>query len=38
MHYLKLIHADIKPSNVAYSPYHKKYVFIDFGLSLFIKE
>lgn len=29
---------DIKPSNIAYSPYYKKPVFIDFDVSRFVCE
>ena len=29
---------DIKPDNVGYSHYHKKFVLIDFGFSEFIQE
>jgi serine/threonine protein kinase len=36
MHSLKLIHLDIKPSNIAYSTEFQKYIFIDFGLSIFV--
>jgi serine/threonine protein kinase len=38
MHQLQLVHLDIKPENLAYSPYFKKNVFIDFGFSQFINE
>ncbi len=38
IHALKLIHFDIKPQNICYSPYLRKYVFIDFGLHRVIKE
>jgi serine/threonine protein kinase len=38
MHSLKLIHFDIKPENICFSPYFQKYVFIDFGLHRIIKE
>ncbi len=38
MHQLRLIHIDIKPMNIMYSHYHKKIIFIDFGLSRFIQE
>ena len=38
MHKLHLVHRDIKPENIMYSPSLKRMVFIDFGLSTFIKE
>lgn len=37
LHYLKIIHGDIKPENIAYSCSLDEYVFIDFGLSKIIK-
>jgi len=37
MHSLKIIHYDIKPSNVCFSELTNKYVFIDFGMSGFIE-
>ncbi len=33
MHKFKIIHKDIKPSNVLYSPTYKKFVLSDFGIS-----
>lgn len=33
MHKLKIIHFDIKPDNIMWSPTFKKAVLIDFGLS-----
>ena len=38
MHKLKIAHRDIKPENLMLSPSFKKPVFIDFGLSTFIRE
>ena len=38
MRQLHLVHADIKPENIMYSPGWKKIVLIDFGLAMFIKE
>jgi len=36
LHQLKLIHQDIKPENIMYSPSFKRLIFIDYGLSRFI--
>lgn len=33
MHIYKIIHFDIKPDNILFSPYFQKAVFIDFGFS-----
>ena len=38
MHKLNLIHLDIKPANISFSPKFKKWIFLDFGLSKFIKD
>jgi serine/threonine protein kinase len=38
MHQINLVHLDIKPDNIAYSPHFKKWVFLDFGFSEFIEE
>ena len=38
MHTINLVHLDIKPANIAFSPRFNKWVFIDFGLSRFIRE
>ena len=38
MRQLHLVHADIKPSNIFYSPGWKNLVLIDFGLAMFVKE
>lgn len=38
LHSLKIIHGDIKPENIMWSPTFKKNVLIDFGLSLFLSE
>jgi serine/threonine protein kinase len=35
---MKLIHKDIKPDNIMYSPYHKDYVLLDYGISCSIAE
>ena len=37
LHKYKIMHLDINPFNIMYSPYHKRNVFIDFGLSKVIK-
>jgi serine/threonine protein kinase len=38
MHSFKIIHFDIKPDNFLFSPYFRRPVFIDFGLSEVIIE
>jgi len=38
MHHFHLVHMDIKPDNIMFSPYYKRVVFIDFGLSRIISE
>lgn len=38
MHSLKFIHFDIKPANIMFSYTLKKYVLIDFGISISITE
>ena len=38
IHRLKLIHQDIKPLNIMWSPSQNKIVFIDFGFCTFLKE
>lgn len=38
MHMLKIVHRDVKPSNIMYSPTFKKHVFIDFGCTDGLKE
>jgi serine/threonine protein kinase len=38
MHRFQLIHNDIKPENIMYSPYFKRMVLIDFGLSRIVNE
>jgi serine/threonine protein kinase len=38
MHSIGLIHKDIKPQNIVYSKKSGHCVFIDFGLSHFVKE
>ena len=35
---LHIVHGDIKPDNILYSPGWRRIVLIDFGLSRFIKE
>ena len=37
-HRLKIVHQDIKPENIMFSPSKKKIVFVDFGLSRIIEE
>ena len=38
MHSLKLVHRDIKPLNVAWSPTFKRWIFLDFGFSTILQE
>ncbi len=38
LHSMHLVHRDIKPTNVCWSPNFKKYVFIDFGLSNILRQ
>ena len=38
MRQIHLVHADIKPQNIVYSRGLRKFVLIDFGLAIFIKE
>ena len=38
MHSLQIIHGDIKPENVMFSPSLQKYVFVDFGLSRILAQ
>lgn len=33
LHELRIVHGDIKPDNVMWSPTYRKLVFVDFGLS-----
>ena len=37
-HKMGLIHCDIKEENIAYNSHIGRWVFIDYGLSLFVKE
>jgi serine/threonine protein kinase len=38
MHTFKLIHKDIKPANIMYSPSLQNFVLLDFGVSTYLKE
>ena len=38
LHKLRIVHQDIKPDNIMFSPSKKKMVFVDFGLSQIIQE
>ncbi len=38
MHLLSILHKDIKPENIMFSPTFDKYVFIDFGISEYRNE
>jgi serine/threonine protein kinase len=35
---LKIVHQDIKPDNIMFSPIFKELVFIDYGVSKIIRE
>ena len=38
MHSFGIVHGDVKPENIMWSPSLQKNVFIDFGLSRVVKE
>ena len=38
MHSFGIVHGDVKPENIMWSPSLQKNVFIDFGLSTVVKE
>lgn len=38
LHSFGIIHKDVKPSNMVYSPALQNFVFIDFGISMWVKE
>ena len=38
MHYLKMVHRDVKDKNVCWSPSRGKWIFIDYGFAKFIEE
>jgi serine/threonine protein kinase len=38
MHMLKIIHRDVKPENILFSPTFNKHVFIDFGCTGILNE
>ena len=38
LHKHKIVHMDIKPDNIMFSPTFKKLVFIDYGFSEIIEE
>ena len=38
LHALKIVHNDINPSNIMFSPKFQKTVFIDFGFSKLLNE
>lgn len=37
LHQYNIVHQDIKPNNIMFSPAYHKIVLIDYGLSKFIK-
>ena len=37
MHMLNIVHSDIKPANIMFSPTFNKNVLIDFGIASFVK-
>ena len=38
LHYFHLVHLDIKPPNIMFSPSIEDFVYIDYGFSKLIKE
>ena len=38
MRQIGLIHGDIKPENIMYSPWQRKVVLVDFGLAKFVEQ
>jgi serine/threonine protein kinase len=38
LHHFSIVHLDIKPMNILFSPSSKKLVFLDFGFSKLVKE
>ena len=38
MHTLKMVHRDMKVDNIGWSPYFRRWVFIDFGFAKILKE
>ena len=37
IHQINMIHSDIKPDNISYSPFFEKWVFLDFGMSQIVQ-
>lgn len=38
MHYFKIVHSDIKPVNIMFSPSYNKNVLLDYGLCEFTNK
>ena len=38
MHSIRMVHRDIKRENIGWSPQFRRWVFLDFGFTTFLKE